>query len=101
MYARMVMNVAVDAVAPAVAPSIDLEKLFHDGGGIEFFGKFHSPSIDDERPIRMVRHQSIIFEPKLIRFSPPYKIRELFPAWFSDTGGLIDSFFILFRMLMT
>lgn len=92
MYSRMVVNVVVDAIPPAVPPSIGLEKLLQDGCGIKFLRQPHGASIEDKRPKRMIGHQAIILEPKLIRFSPPYKTGYFLPARSCDTGSLLDSF---------
>ncbi|ESY62153.1 hypothetical protein X744_03180 [Mesorhizobium sp. LNJC372A00] len=97
VYLRMIVNVIIDAVSPAIAPSVCIEKHLHDGCWIKSFGQFDGASINDERPCWMIGYKSIILEPELIRLSLPHKSGDSLLARSCETGDVLDHFLAGFQ----
>lgn len=100
VYLRMIVNVIIDAVSPAIAPSVCIEKHLHDGCWIKSFGQFDGAAINDERPCWMIGYKSIILEPELIRLSLPHKSGDSLLARSCETGDVLDHFLAGSKMLI-
>src|SRR4029078_5795853 len=62
MGLRMIVHKIVDRVPPGTAPPVRCEQGIDDSCGIKASGKSHAGAVDNERPPRMIRDDTVIFE---------------------------------------
>ena len=58
----MIVHIVVDAVAPGVFPSVRFEQVLDCGCRVVALIKIDSPSIDDQRPSRMIGDETVVLE---------------------------------------
>src|SRR6476619_4352287 len=62
MGLRMIVHKIVDRVPPGTAPPVRCEQGIDDSCGIKASAKSHGCAVDNERPLRMIRDDTVIFE---------------------------------------
>src|SRR5262245_18539453 len=88
----VIMHVVVDAVAPGAAPAVAGEQLLEDRRRVEGIHEPHGAAIDDERPFRIVGHQSIVRQADASGFSRPHKAIEIAAARLAPPGDAPEGF---------
>src|ERR1700685_1823292 len=81
MDARVIVQIVVNAVAPAISPSVALENILDDRSGIEIARKTDGATIDDDRPARVVRDAAVVPERVGIRFRFSDQLIQLRRLW--------------------
>src|SRR4051812_20680616 len=62
MGLRMIVHKIVDRIPPGTAPPVRCEQGIDDSRGIKASAKSHGCAVDNERPPRMIRGDTVIFE---------------------------------------
>ena len=57
MNSGVIMHVAVDAVAPSVAPAVGLEEILHHGRRVVPVARIDGATVDDERPSQVIGYE--------------------------------------------
>src|SRR3977135_1212037 len=91
------MHVVVNAVAPRAAPSVGLEQVLDHGRGVVTRAQVHGTAIDDQRPSRVVRDQTVILETDGVRLSGSRESRSAPLAGSSETCGALRVFLQVFK----
>src|SRR5437868_13182708 len=65
----VIVHVVVNAVAPAMSPSVRFEQVFDDGRRVLAVIECDSLSIDNHRPARMIWNEAVIAKADAVRLS--------------------------------
>src|SRR5262245_11448373 len=88
----VVVHVVVDAVAPGAAPAVACEQFLEDRRRVEGIHQPHGAAIDDERPFRIVGHQSVVRQADGSGFSRPHQAIEIAAARLAGAGDAPEGF---------
>src|SRR5437762_6491533 len=97
----MVMDVAVDSVAPRVAPFIPEEELLEEGGGVLDATKPCRRDVQHERQRGIVRDAAIVVELKCSWFASNHTARHLPRGDACAAGVVLDGSFDGFQQIQS
>ncbi len=86
------MHVAVDTVAPSVAPAVGLEEILHHGRRVVPVAKIDGATVDDERPSQVIGYEPSSLKPDRVRLSGTSEFRSFLPAWTAQAGRALHVF---------
>src|SRR4029077_17259066 len=95
--ARMIVQIIVDSVPPAVAPAVTFKQFLHHRGRIERTWQVDRAPIDDDRPTRVIRNFAVVAEAKRAPLATAQQSRGLLRRRTLPAGDLLSRFFQFFQ----
>jgi hypothetical protein len=80
MDPRVIVHIVVDAIAPAVSPSVRFEQVLNHGRRVVVLTEAEGASLDNKRPSWMIGDETVILEEDGSRFPRSHMIRGIFLA---------------------
>jgi hypothetical protein len=95
--ARMIVQISVDSVPPAVAPAVTFKQFLHHGGRIERAWQVDRAPIDDNRPPRVIRNFAVVAEAKHAPLAAPQQRSDLLRTGTLPAGHALGRFLQVFQ----
>ena len=95
--ARMIVQIVVDPVTPAIAPAVTFKQVLQYRGRIEGPRQLDNPPIDKNRPSRMVWNPAVIAEVKRASLGSAQQCRNLLGRGTLPPGDPFSRFLELFQ----